>query len=50
MDRTIEGTTRIYRIGWFQRLFCLGFTAFGVFLGIALWGGRDHRHKRGVVH
>ena len=39
MDRTIEGATRIYRIGWFQRVFSLAFTALGIFFGFAFWGG-----------
>ncbi len=39
MSEAPQGAERIYRIGWFQRFFCIVFTAFGVVLLIAFWGG-----------
>ncbi len=35
----VGGATRIYRIGWFQRVFCIVFTAFGAFFLIVVWSG-----------
>jgi hypothetical protein len=35
----VGGATRIYRIGWGQRVFCIIFMALSVFFLIAFWGG-----------
>ncbi len=35
----VGGATRIYRIGWFQRVFCIVFTAFGALFLIVVWSG-----------
>jgi hypothetical protein len=35
----LGGATRIYRIGWGQRVFCIIFMGFSAFLLVGFWGG-----------
>ena len=35
----LGGATRIYRIGWFQRVFCIVFMGFSVLSLVVFWGG-----------
>lgn len=39
MTECVSGETRIYRIGWGQRVFCIVFMALSVVFLIGFWGG-----------